>query len=165
TRMPVVEVKDGMRVEVGHVYVMPPNTRMTIVAGVLNLTPRSDDRGPHMPIDHFLRSLADDLKSRAIGVILSGSASDGALGLKTIRRRIARRMLIHGVGTLEAYRRYLEEHPSQVQALSNDLLVNVTRFFRDTDAFRILERSVFPSIIKQRPADAPIRIWAPGCAT
>ncbi|PYN02635.1 MAG: hypothetical protein DME07_09290, partial [Candidatus Rokuibacteriota bacterium] len=259
TRMPVVEVKNGMSVEIGHVYVMPPNTRMTIVAGVLNLTPRSDDPGPHMPIDHFLRSLAEDLKSRAIGVILSGSASDGALGLRaikaeggitfaeapqsakfdgmprsamasgavdfvlppkaiaqelirigghpyldetsaaspseplaggpdalarifrmlreksgldftlyrqtTIRRRIARRMLIHGVGTLEAYRRYLEEHPSQVQALSNDLLVNVTRFFRDADAFRILQRSVFPSIIKQRPADAPIRIWAPGCAT
>jgi two-component system CheB/CheR fusion protein len=259
TRMPVVEVTHGMSVETGHVYVMPPNTRMTIVKGVLNLAPRSDDRGPHMPIDHFLRSLADDLKSRAIGVILSGSASDGALGLKaikaeggitfaeapqsakfdgmprsamasgavdfvlppktiaqelirigrhpylgemgaappseapadgpealaqifrmlreesgldftlyrqtTIRRRIARRMLIHGVGTLEAYRRYLEEHPSQVQALSNDLLVNVTRFFRDADAFRILQRSVFPSIIKQRPADAPIRIWAPGCAT
>src|SRR5437870_1923616 len=259
TRMPVVEVKNGMSVELGHVYVMPPNTRMTIVAGVLNLTPRSDDRGPHMPIDHFLRSLAQDLKSRAIGVILSGSASDGALGLKaikaeggitfaeapqsakfdgmprsamaagavdfvlppkaiaqelirigrhpylsetsvappsepladgpetlaqifgmlrikndlyfttnqqtTIRRRIARRMLIHGVGTLDAYRRYLEEHPSQVQALSHDLLVNVTRFFRDADAFRILQRSIFPSIIKQRPADAPIRIWAPGCAT
>src|SRR5437879_4619497 len=83
--MPVVEVKNGMSVELGHVYVMPPNTRMTIVAGVLNLTPRSDDRGPHMPIDHFLRSLAQDLKSRAIGVILSGSASDGALGLRAIK--------------------------------------------------------------------------------
>src|SRR5437899_2977476 len=83
----------------------------------------------------------------------------------TIRRRIARRMLIHGVGTLEAYRRYLEEHPSQVQALSNDLLVNVTRFFRDADVFRVLQRSVFPNIIKQRPADGPIRSWAPGCAT
>jgi len=259
TRMPVVEVKQGMRAEPGHVYVMPPNTRMTIVEGILNLAPRSDDPGPHMPIDHFLRSLAEDAKSRAIGVILSGSASDGALGLKaikaeggitfaeapqsakfdgmprsamasgavdfvlppkaiaqelirigrhpylretgaappaepvadgaaalthifrmlreksgldftlyrqtTIQRRFARRMLIHGVGTLEAYRRYLEEHPSQVQALYNDLLVNVTRFFRDADAFQILRRSVFPSIIKQRPADAPIRIWAPGCAT
>src|SRR5437667_4461419 len=83
--MPVVEVTNGMSVELGHVYVMPPNTRMTIVAGVLNLTPRSDDRGPHMPIDHFLRSLAQDLKSRAIGVILSGSASDGALGLRAIK--------------------------------------------------------------------------------
>src|SRR5216117_3028343 len=69
TRMPVVEVKNGMSVELGHVYVMPPNTRMTIVAGVLNLTPRSDDRGPHMPIDHFLRSLAQDMKSRAKKVI------------------------------------------------------------------------------------------------
>ncbi len=259
TPLPVVEVQHGVRVEPGHVYVMPANTSMTIAEGVLNLAPRSDDRGPHMPIDRFLRSLAEDSKSRAIGVILSGSASDGALGLKaikaeggitfaeapqsakfdgmprsamasgavdfvlppkaiaqelirigghpyldetsaaspseplaggpdalaqifrmlreksgidftlyrqtTIRRRIARRMLIHGVGTLEAYRRYLEEHPSQVQALSNDLLVNVTRFFRDADAFRILERIVFPIIIKQRPADAPIRIWAPGCAT
>ena len=58
TPIPVVEVQHGVRVEPGHVYVMPPNTRMTIVEGVLNLAPRSDDRGPHMPIDHFLRSLA-----------------------------------------------------------------------------------------------------------
>ena len=259
TRIPVVEVKHGMRVGPGRVYVMPSNTRMTIVGRVLHLAPRSDDPGPHMPIDHFLRSLAEDLGSRAIGVILSGSASDGALGLKaikaeggitfaeapqsakfdgmprsavasgavdfvlapkgiaqeltrigrhpylaetgaapfaepltggpkaldqilrmlrekhgvdftlyrqtTIRRRIARRMLVHGIDTLENYRRYLEEHPSQVQALYNDLLVNVTRFFRDPEVFRILERSVFPGIIKQRPPAAPIRIWAPGCAT
>src|SRR5437899_4667211 len=85
TPLPVVEVQHGVRVEPGHVYVMPPNTSMTLVMGVLNLAPRSDDRGPHMPIDHFLRSLAEDSKSRAIGVILSGSASDGALGLKAIK--------------------------------------------------------------------------------
>src|SRR5207244_2008345 len=54
---------------------------------------------------------------------------------------------------------------SQVQALYNDMLVNVTRFFRDAGAFRVLQRSVFPSIIKQRATNAPIRIWAPGCAT
>src|SRR5207247_10698708 len=77
----------------------------------------------------------------------------------------ARRMMIHGLDTLENYRRYLEGHPSQVHALYNDLLVNVTRFFRDPEAFRVLQQSVFPSIIKQRPADAPIRVWAPGCAT
>lgn len=259
TAMPVVEVTQAMRVEPGHVYVMPPNTRMTIVGGLLNLAPRSDDRGLHMPIDHFLRSLAEDVGIRAIGVILSGSASDGALGLKaikaeggitfaeapqsarfdgmprsavasgavdfvlppkaiahelgrigrhpylghtgaasspeslaadpegldqilrmlrqksgvdftqyrqtTIRRRIARRMMVHGVDTLDNYSRYLQAHPSQVQALYNDLLVNVTRFFRDPEGFRILQRSVFPSLIKQRPPDAPIRIWAPGCST
>src|SRR6058998_1922229 len=64
---------------------MPSNARMTIAGRVLNLPPRSEDRGPHMPIDHFLRSLAEDLGSRAIGVILSGTASDGALGLKAIK--------------------------------------------------------------------------------
>src|SRR5438552_8296843 len=259
TRMSVVEAKHGMRVEPGHVYVMPPNARMTIAGEVLHLGPRSDDRGPQLPIDHFLRSLAEDLGSRAIGVILSGSASDGALGLKaikaeggttfaeapqsakfdsmprsavasgavdfvlppkaiaqeltrigrhpylgqtraapspeapasgpdafdeilrklreksgidfmlyrqtTIRRRIARRMMIHGLDTLEGYLGYLEAHPSQVHALYNDLLVNVTRFFRDPEAFRVLQRSVFPRILKQRPADAPIRVWAPGCST
>src|SRR2546428_14079304 len=74
-------------------------------------------------------------------------------------------MLIPGAATPEAYRRYLEEHPSQVQALSNDLLVNVTRFFRDQDAFRILQQSVFPAIIKQRLADAPIPHCSPGSAT
>src|SRR5947199_9973495 len=85
TRMLDVKEQHSTRVEPGHVYVMPPNTSMTIVKGVLNLAPRSDDRGPHMPIDHFLRSLAEDLGSRAIGVILSGTASDGALGLKAIK--------------------------------------------------------------------------------
>jgi chemotaxis response regulator CheB len=60
TRIPVVEVTHGVPVEPGHVYVMPPNSRMTIVEGVLNLAPRSSDRGPQMPIDHFLRSLAED---------------------------------------------------------------------------------------------------------
>ncbi len=259
TRIPVVEVKHGMRVEPRHVYVMPPNTRMTIAEGVLNLAPRSDDRGPQMPIDHFLRSLAEDMGSRAIAVILSGSASDGALGLKaikgeggitfaeapqsakydsmprsavasgavdfvlppkgiaqeltriaghpylgvadappssapldvrpealelilrmlreksgvdftqyrqtTIRRRIARRMMVHGVDTLDNYRFYLEGHPSQLQALYNDLLVNVTRFFRDSEAFRILQTSVFPSMIKRQQTDGPIRVWVPGCST
>src|SRR3989475_1238505 len=83
--MPVVEVKHGTRAEPGHVYVMPPNTSMAIAEGVRNLAPRSDDRGPKLPTDRFLGSLAEDMKSRAIGVILSGSASDGALGLKAIK--------------------------------------------------------------------------------
>src|SRR5947199_7794001 len=85
TRMLDVKEQHSTRVEPGHVYVMPSNARMTIAGRVLNLAPRSEDRGPHMPIDHFLRSLAEDLGSRAIGVILSGTASDGALGLKAIK--------------------------------------------------------------------------------
>jgi two-component system, chemotaxis family, CheB/CheR fusion protein len=85
TTMPVTEVTEGMQVEVNNVYVIPPNTTMGIMNGVLHLVPRTETRGQHMPIDMFLRSLADDQMSRAIGVILSGTASDGAQGLKAIK--------------------------------------------------------------------------------
>ena len=85
TKMPVSEVKDGMPVEPNHVYVIPANVNMAIFHGVLNLMPRTEVRGLHMPIDFFLRSLAEDQGNKAIGVILSGTASDGALGLKEIK--------------------------------------------------------------------------------
>ncbi len=85
TTMPVTEVKHGMRVEPDHVYVIPPNTYMTISGEVLALTPRSGTPGQHRPVDHFLTSLAEDRSSGAIGVILSGTASDGTLGLKAIK--------------------------------------------------------------------------------
>src|SRR6266487_791934 len=75
TVMPVSEAADGMPVEADHVYVIPANVDMTIAAGALKLTPRAP--GPHMPIDCFLRSLADQHGGRAIGVILSGTGSDG----------------------------------------------------------------------------------------
>jgi two-component system, chemotaxis family, CheB/CheR fusion protein len=85
TTLPVTEVTEGMRVERDHVYVIPPNTTMGIREGVLHLVPRTEVRGQHMPIDMFLRSLAEDQKSHAIGVILSGTASDGTIGLKAIK--------------------------------------------------------------------------------
>ncbi len=85
TKVPVKEVNDGMAVEPDHVYIMPPNRNMTISGGVLGLRPRTEARGQHMPIDRFFRSLAEDQKSRAIGVVLSGTASDGALGLRAIK--------------------------------------------------------------------------------
>ena len=85
TYMPVTEVKDGMAVEPNCVYVIPPNTDMAIFHYVLNLLPRTQPHGKHMPIDYFLHSLVKDLRSQAIGVILSGTASDGTLGLKAIK--------------------------------------------------------------------------------
>ena len=85
TKMPVVEVSQGMKVEANHVYVIPPNADMSIADGTLYLSPISPDRGRRMPIDSFLRSLAEDQQSRAIGVILSGTASDGTLGLQAIK--------------------------------------------------------------------------------
>ncbi|HVR75561.1 MAG TPA: chemotaxis protein CheB [Planctomycetota bacterium] len=85
TDMPVFEVEDGLRVEPNHVYVIPPNVNMGVLHAVLHLIPRGGSRGHFMPIDFFFRSLAEEQKEKAIGVVLSGTASDGALGLKAIK--------------------------------------------------------------------------------
>jgi two-component system CheB/CheR fusion protein len=82
TELPIQEAGDGMVVEANHVYVIPPNCDLSIKNRVLHLTERSQ-RG--MPVDTFLQSLAEDQGSMAIGVILSGSASDGTIGLKNIK--------------------------------------------------------------------------------
>jgi two-component system CheB/CheR fusion protein len=87
TRMPVSEVKRDVRVEPDHVYVIPPPHDIEIRDGKLSLVPRNERGSHHMPIDRFLRSLAEVQKTRAIGVILSGTASDGTLGLKAIKAR------------------------------------------------------------------------------
>ena len=85
TSMPVVEVSDGMAVEPNNVYVIPPNAELTLTQGVLRLAPRAETNGVHLSIDHFMRSLAHDRSSRAIGVVLSGTGSDGTLGLAEIK--------------------------------------------------------------------------------
>ena len=85
TPLPVVEARHGVRVEPAHVYVIPPNTTLTIADDVLQLGLREPGSAPHMPVDTFLRSLAESRGERAIGVVLSGGASDGALGIKAIK--------------------------------------------------------------------------------
>ncbi|HLQ46285.1 MAG TPA: chemotaxis protein CheB, partial [Planctomycetaceae bacterium] len=85
TPMPVSEVSDGTELLADHVYVIPPNMNMVVEGDRLRLAPRGDTRGPHMSIDVFLRSLAIARKTRAVGVILSGTATDGTLGLKAIK--------------------------------------------------------------------------------
>jgi two-component system CheB/CheR fusion protein len=85
TAMPVTEVQDEPRVQPNRVYVIPPNRNMVISRGVLQLLPRREARGQHRPIDFFLCSLAKDQRDRAIGVILSGTATDGTLGLEEIK--------------------------------------------------------------------------------
>jgi two-component system CheB/CheR fusion protein len=84
-RMPVIEIDDEPAVEPNHVYVIPPDRNMIISDGVLKLLPRTEVRGQHRPIDYFLRSLAKDQGEQAIGVILSGTATDGTLGLEEIK--------------------------------------------------------------------------------
>ena len=83
TSMPVVEVQDDLPVEPNHIYVIPPDRGMIIAEGVLQLLPR--ESGLHRPVDQFFRSLAEDLGHESIGVVLSGTATDGTLGLEAIK--------------------------------------------------------------------------------
>lgn len=85
TQMPVKEAVDQMRVEPDHVYIVPPNKDLSIFKGSLQLSVPSQPRGSHMPIDLFFRSLAGDQGERAVGIILSGTGTDGTSGLRAIR--------------------------------------------------------------------------------
>jgi len=87
TPMPVVQVRDRLKVAPDHVYVIPPNRDMSILHGVLHLLAPAAPRGLRLPIDFFFRSLADDCQARSIGVILSGMGSDGTLGLGAIKEK------------------------------------------------------------------------------
>lgn len=259
TRLPIHEARDGMRIEANHIYVIPPNTNLAVLHGRLSLMPRTEARGQHLSVDFFFRSLAADQKSRAIGVILSGTASDGTEGLRaikaeggltfaqdeksakydgmphsaiaagvvdfvlppegiarelarlgreayialpaaakagdalpegdedlnkvfillrsatgvdfsfykptTLKRRIARRMMLHKIEPLATYVRFLKQTPNEVDALYQDLLINVTSFFREPEVFEALKKRVFPQLLKNRPPRTPIRIWVPGCST
>ena len=256
TTMRVKEVTDGMTVEPDHVYVIPPNATMSISNHTLRLAPRGDSRGLHMSIDHFMRALAEEQGNRAIGVLLSGSGSDGTAGLAeiqahggvtfaqdeesakydsmprsavaagcvdyilppkaiarelariarhpylvrdqgpelapaentglsfvfqllrkstgvdfthyrqtTILRRIQRRMVVHKIDRMEDYVKYVQSNLAEIKALYQDMLINVTSFFRNPRVFDALKARVFPAIVKNHGPEANIRIWTPGCAS
>src|SRR5277367_4946506 len=87
TAMPVVQIKDRMKIAPDHVYVIPPNKDLSILHGVLHLLEPAAPRGLRLPIDFFFRSLAADRNEQSIGVILSGIGSDGTLGLRAIKEK------------------------------------------------------------------------------
>ncbi len=252
TTMPVVEAQDQMKVEPNSVYVIPPNRDMEIFHGALQLNVPNQPRGQRMPIDAFLRSLADDQSERAIGIVLSGTGTDGTQGLRailgaggislvqdpstakydgmpssainagyathvlpvekmpqallsgtralnlpppapaavtgalnrilaqlrtttghdfsqykksTIGRRIERRMSMHNIEDKEVYVRYLKEHPPEATLLFKELLINVTNFFRDPEAFAALKQDILPQLFKDKPEDYIFRVWVAGCAS
>ena len=85
TNMPVVEASDGLRVEPNHVYVGLPGGLLEIAGGVLHRVNADSATAPHLPIDHFFRSLAGDLRELAICVVLSGTGTDGTLGMRAVK--------------------------------------------------------------------------------
>ncbi|HVE66882.1 MAG TPA: chemotaxis protein CheB, partial [Thermoanaerobaculia bacterium] len=253
TTMPVTEVEDEPTVEPNHVYVIPPGQSMVISEGTLNLMPR-EGRGAHHPVDMFFRALAEDRRHRAIAVVLSGTATDGTIGLaaikaeggitfaqdgsaqhqgmprsaiasgcvdfvlppseiareivrigrhpysvpetqaaapggepdltpvirelrratgvdfthykfNTLNRRVTRRMLLRKIETLGDYVGLLQRNPEEVEALYHDVLINVTSFFRNPEAFETLKQTVLPRLIKDRSRSDPVRFWTLGCST
>nr|MBA2406245.1 hypothetical protein [Bdellovibrionales bacterium] len=83
----------------------------------------------------------------------------------TILRRLARRMTLHRMESIEDYANYLLKNPEEVKALYADILIHVTQFFRDPEAYESLIRDIFPKLIENRPPGLPIRIWVPACST
>lgn len=83
----------------------------------------------------------------------------------TIRRRIERRMALHELSDIAIYNRYLKENPAEMQALFKELLINVTSFFRDPEAFSALEQEVLPQLLAGKPDDYLLRVWVAGCAS
>ncbi|KAA0572861.1 response regulator [Azospirillum sp. Sh1] len=84
---------------------------------------------------------------------------------RSLSRRIERRMGIHHIGDMSEYRAFLGTHPAEIELLSRDILISVTRFFRDGPAFEALADDFIAPLVRSRPAGKPIRVWVPACAT
>ncbi|WP_375447928.1 CheR family methyltransferase [uncultured Fibrella sp.] len=108
--------------------------------------------------DEDLRPIIQ-LIHRSIGVDFS------QYKITTIRRRIIRRMLLYKLDNLADYTQYLKEHPVEARVLYNDLLINVTSFFRDSEAMTYMGKVLLPQLVKNMSAREPLRIWVPACST
>src|SRR6266566_3130110 len=261
TAMPVSEVTQTTTPKPNTVYVQPPNKCVITKDGTLTLVQREERL--NVAIDHFFESLAEECGSRAIGIVLSGTGSDGTAGLRAIKaaggltfaqneesakfdamprnairagfvdlvlppreiareierianhpyirrplsdpeeiekaayrqaddlgriflslkkqmgvdfsaykestliRRIQRRMALHRIEKMSQYARFLRDNKKEIEALFDDLLINVTRFFRDKQLFRALKKRFLPALFKNKGKDRQpeLRVWVPGCAT
>lgn len=267
TSLCVRQVTQTVPIEKNGVYIISPANDLLMNDGCLQVMPAARPRGRHTAIDLFLRSLANGHQSRAIGIILSGADSDGAVGIArikeqggvaiaqspddaeydamprsaiatgmidmvlpvaqmpeklialvanasairlpevgadtasvpvpedlrrkeenalldllsllrlrtghdfknykrgTILRRIERRLHVTGLSTVVQYRDYLEQHQDETGLLLQDMLISVTNFFRDREAFEALERDVIPVLFDRAGAEDQIRAWSVACAT
>jgi two-component system CheB/CheR fusion protein len=257
TQMSVNLVTDGMEVVGDAIYLIPPGKEMIISGGRLLLTDKDPRNGLTLPINQFFRSLAGDLGARSIGVVLSGTGSDGSRGIQdihdaggliivqteetakfdgmprsaletgvvdlllspedigptlqrfvqnpvigelpssgdtppvdedsmnrllrmlrnahgidfsyyksgTVRRRIERRLMLNHSNDFEHYVAKVEDSPAELNSLYHDLLIGVTQFFRDPEAFQVLKDEVLPELVSGQSDQEELRIWVAGCAT
>ncbi|MBW4643164.1 MAG: PAS domain-containing protein [Goleter apudmare HA4340-LM2] len=119
---------------------------------------------PVKAVDTILES--GDVLANVFSLLRTATGVDFNLYKQTtLKRRILRRMVLYKLESLEDYVTYLQENPAEVKALYQDVLITVTSFFRDPEAFEVLKTRVFPQIAKDRSPDSPIRIWVAGCST
>lgn len=256
TAMPVIRATDGLEVEANHVYLIPPRFNLTISEGALRLTPPPAGKALNLPIDIFFRSLALDCGDRSVAIVLSGTGSDGARGIRavkeaggmvmvqaeasakfagmptsaiatgvadyvlpveeipgqlvnfsrhpfsarqaspdghipedsthlerictrlkeatsidfghykhaTLSRRIERRMNITQLRDIGEYVQYLQQSRVEAEALGKDLLISVTKFFRDAESFQVLVENI-EALFEEAAERRSLRLWCAGCAT
>ena len=257
TKMPIHRVVNGMKVEPDHIYLIPPKMEMVITDGRLLITEKGPERKLSHPIDQFFRSLASERQTNSVGVILSGTGSDGSRGIReisqaggivlaqdlktakfdgmpanaqatgvvnltaapdqlaralqryiqtgfrasslieidedlppavgveqifellrnhsgldfsyyksgTVARRIERRIQLGNYQSLDRYIHALQSSPGELHELYKDLLIGVTKFFRDPVAFEHLRLKIIPKLVDDCPAGESVRVWCAGCAT
>ncbi|SAL84602.1 chemotaxis protein [Caballeronia arvi] len=267
TDMPVRQVASTTAIEKNHIYINAPGKHLEMSEGRLEALDRAGAQGSPTTIDHFFATLATAHGTRAIGIVMSGSGSDGAAGLSrikemggitvaqkpedahfaempqhaittrqvdfilpaaempeklldlwnnakkirlpitdggesaekdqtpaagsaeralsdvlmqlrvrtghdfrhykraTILRRIERRMQVNGLRDIGAYRDFLRANPDETTSLLADMLIGVTQFFRDRDAFDALRRDVVPTLLDATKGETQLRVWVPGCST
>ncbi|MBZ9996834.1 CheR family methyltransferase [Mesorhizobium sp. BH1-1-4] len=108
----------------------------------------------------------DEVREQIYGILRSHSGHDfSGYKTKTFLRRIKRRMQIAQLQSINAYIDWLKKDPREVMNLFRDLLINVTNFFRDPDAFELLEKKIVPRLFEGKTATDTVRVWVPGCAT
>ena len=119
---------------------------------------------PH-PVSPSTPKVEDLLKKTCI-LLRTQTGHDFSLYKRnTLVRRIERRLAVNQIDRMDGYVRYLQQNPAEVDALFRDLLIGVTNFFRDPEAFTVLEEKVIPHLFAGKPAGAVIRVWSPGCST
>jgi two-component system CheB/CheR fusion protein len=257
SQMPVREISDGMVVEPDTVYIVPSGKNLALLHGTLQLLDTTEEPSSRLPIDYFLRTLAQDAGEQAIAVILSGMGSDGTMGIRavkgelgmtmvqdphtakydgmpnsavatglvdyvlspdkmgpqlvkyiqhveqkilpailpadgqppfamqkifillrshtghdfsfykptTISRHIERRMNVHQVDRVIDYVRLLQQNSQEVTLLFKELLIGVTNFFRDSEAFETLKKKCLMNLIADKSNNGSLRMWVPGCST